>query len=477
MQDRRWRHYSMNQRKQKEAVKQNTIERSTEKQIVKNRQKKKFPDIKDVWEKHRRKVTVTGVIFFVGILYLGYLILYRPNVEPGTNAVETTTEPAFYSVKQQMSILRPFEELYRLAFSGRAIEQDYGMIAIPGLEATKTLTENQDGEVEMCTSMTPQGLAVVRDYILVSAYCHTHKHNSVVYVMDKNTHEYIKTIVLMNKDHAGGLAFDKEHNMIWVSTSHDDRAAASAFSLQNMEAYDFDKMETPIPYTYDYDLYTLERDSFMSYGDGYLYIGHFSRSETSVVQKFKIEDNGALKTSSGAEFGIDMDIAIPDDVKKIPKRIQGFAIYEDKVILTQSYGVTRSSLFVYNYSDVMHRTQKKYTLNKITLPQKLEQIYIDGTDVYILFESAAYAYSAHPGPKVDRILKLHLNEVLKVDLEDLVAESDDIAAEDGNEGKASFTALWSRLREILDFCMKKMELIKNKVSLLEMPFRNFFDLV
>ena len=122
----------MNQRKQKEAVKQNTIERSTEKQIVKKRQKKKFPDIKDVWEKHRRKVTVTGVIFFVGILYLGYLILYRPNVEPGTNAVETTTEPAFYSVKQQMSILRPFEELYRLAFSGRAIEQDYGMIAIPG---------------------------------------------------------------------------------------------------------------------------------------------------------------------------------------------------------------------------------------------------------------------------------------------------------------------------------------------------------
>lgn len=447
----------MNQRKQKEAVKL--------------KQKRK-----GIWKKNRRAALAVCLLLLAVCLYFGYVILYRQNVESKTDAAATTTEPVLYSVKKQMSILRPFEELYRLAFSGRAIEEDYGMITIPGLEATRTMTENQGGKIEMCTSMTPQGLAIARDYILVSAYCHTHKHNSVVYVLDKNTHKYLKTIVLKDKDHVGGLAFDKEHQMIWVSTSHDDRAAASAFSLQNLEVYDFDEMETSMVYTYDYDLYTLERDSFMSYGDGYLYIGHFSRNETSVVQRFKIEDNGALKTSSGAELGIDKDIAIPDDVKKIPKKIQGFAIYEDKVILTQSYGITRSSLLVYNYSDVMHRTQKKYTLNKITLPQKLQQIYIDGTDVYILFESAAYAYSAQPMPKVDRILKLHLNEVLKVDFEDLMSESEDIAAEDGAENDASFAVVFSSLQDISDFCMTKIEMIKNKVILFWLPFQDFFTL-
>lgn len=374
----------------------------------------------------QRKKTAAVALFLLltVFLYLGYLSIYRQNTEPKTDALSTSTKAALYSTKHQMFILRQFEELYRLAFSGRAAETDYGMTAIPGLEATKTLTENTGGKTEICTSMTPQGLTIARDYILVSAYCHTHKHNSVVYVMDKNTHEYIKTIVLKDKNHVGGLAFDKEYNMIWVSTSHNGRAAASAFSLQNLEAYNFEETQAPMEYTYAHDLYTLEKDSFMSYEDGYLYIGHFSRKDISVVQKFKIRENGALKTSSGAEIGIDQEIVMPEEIKNIPKKIQGFAIYKNKVILAQSYGAARSSLLVYNYNDIMHRTQKRYTLNKITFPQKLQQIYIDGADVYVLFESAAYAYSAQPLPKVDRILKLHLNEVLKIDIEDLALESD-----------------------------------------------------
>ena len=415
----------MNKRKEQHAIKQEMKRQ----EITRNDTKKKWHRVKI----NRIASVRLAVVFLTAVLYFGYVIIYRQNVEPKTDATETTAEPALYTVKEQMSLLRPFEELYQLAFKGRVVEEDYGMITIPGLEATRTLTENQDGTIEMCTSMTPQGVAVAKDYILISAYCHTHQHNSVVYVVDKNTHSYIKTIVLKNKDHVGGLAFDSEHYMVWVSTSHDGKAAASAFSLQSLESYDLDEMKIPIAYMHDYDLYTLERDSFMTYADGYLYIGHFSRKETSVVQKFKIEEDGSLKRSSGASIGIDKDIPMPDDIKKIPKRIQGFAVCKGKVILTQSYGVSRSFLLVYNYSDVMHRTQKKYTLNKITLPQKLQQIYIDGNDLYILFESAAYAYSAQPLPKVDRLLKLPLNEVLKVDIDDLLSESDDIAADDETE--------------------------------------------
>lgn len=404
---------------------------------------------------------VTFLLFLAAALYLGYVLVYRQNHEPRTDASETATDAALYTVNRQRTILRSFEELYRLAFEGSAMEDDYGMIAIPGMSATRTLTENQNGEIEMCTSMTPQGLAVANDYILISAYCHTHKHNSVVYVLEKNTHEYVKTIVLKNKDHVGGLAFDKKHYMIWVSTSHNGRAAASAFSLRNLETYDLDETERPIAYTHDYDLYTLERDSFMTYADGYLYIGHFSQNSTSVVQKFEIGDNGGLKTRSGAELGIDREIAMPDDIKKIPKRIQGIAVYGDKVILTQSYGFFPSTMLVYNYDDVMDRTQKKYTINKIKLPQKLEQIYIDGSDLYVLFESAAYAYSAQPLPKVDRVLKLQLSEVIRVDINDLKSEKDAIEPEEKTGLQMLSLNIWNP-RELSAFCTEQMRNTKNK---------------
>ncbi|MCI5700407.1 MAG: M15 family metallopeptidase [Lachnospiraceae bacterium] len=413
-------------------------------------------------KKRWRVWAAAGLFFLALILYFGYVIVYRQMVEPKTDAAETTTDPVLYTVTEQMEVLRPFEELYRLAFEGRAIEDEYGMIAIPGLEATETLTSNQDGEIEMCTSMTPQGLAIANDYLLISAYCHTHRHNSVVYVLNKNSRELVKVIVLKNKDHVGGLAFDKKNYMIWVSTSHDGRAAASAFSLRNLEAYNLELMKKPIAYTHDYDLYTLERDSFMTYADGYLYIGHFSQNEISVVQKFEIGINGGLKTRSGAELGIDKDIAMPDDIKKIPKMIQGFAVYEDKVILTQSYGIYPSFLLVHNYDDVMHRTQKKYTINKITLPQKLEQIYIDGTDLYILFESAAYAYSAQPLPKVDRVLKLQLSEVIKVDINDLMSEKNAIKAEEDEYNTEETYLNVQNPRIFADFCAEQIQFIKNK---------------
>lgn len=378
-------------------------------------------------------LAVFGTLFFVLAGYLGYILIYRTRTEPETTAGETSTEPALYTMEEQKAAVRLFEEFYGLAFQGEAVEADYGTIPVPGLEATRTLSSNQGGNIQMCTSMTPQGLAVADGYLLISAYCHTHEHNSVVYVLDKNTHEFVKEIVLMNKDHAGGLAYDVKHQMIWVSTSHDGRAAASAFSLENLKAYDLDQMQEPIAYTYDYELYTLEKDSFMTYADGSLYIGHFSEHDASVLHKYEIDDNGGLKTRFGGEFGINQEIAVPAEVKEIPKYVQGFAVYEGRAILTQSYGIRTSSLLVYNYDEGISRTQKQYTINKITLPQKLQQIYIDGTDLYLLFESAAYAYSAQPLPKVDRIIKLNLSDVIKVDIEDLMSEKDAIEAEEGKE--------------------------------------------
>lgn len=393
--------------------------------------------------KKRNIYIINGLISLVflaimaGIYY--YIMIYRTTTEPKTDLDHTSIDAVLYDDEKQASILKNFDEMYE-AMAGNLAEADLGMIPIPGLKATRTLSSNECKEISICTSMTPQGMCITEDYILVSAYCHTKKHNSVIYVIDKHTEEFIKEIVLDSKDHVGGLAFDTKHHMIWVSTHRDGHASASAFSLKNLKSYNLEDGKVPITYTYDYELHTLERDSFMTYADGHLYIGHFSVDENSVVQKFKIGDNGGLKVESGVSLGIDKEIAVPQDVKQIPKQIQGFAMYEDKVILTQSYGIKPSQLFVHQYSDFMYETGKNYTINKIFMPQKMQQIYIDGNDLYVLFESAAYAYSAQPLPKVDRICRLNLSDIIKVDIEDIESEKDVIPASDDTKWKLRLTA-------------------------------------
>ena len=65
------------------------------------------------------------------------------------------------------------------AFEDRKKEREYGTYIIPGLKATQTLLTSEGDMPAMCTTMTPQGLAVTEDYVFVSAYCHAKKHNSV----------------------------------------------------------------------------------------------------------------------------------------------------------------------------------------------------------------------------------------------------------------------------------------------------------
>lgn len=51
--------------------------------------------------------------------------------------------------------------------------KEYGTYIIPGLRYTRTFLNAEGTKQAVCTSMTPQGLAVTDEYVLVSAYCHT----------------------------------------------------------------------------------------------------------------------------------------------------------------------------------------------------------------------------------------------------------------------------------------------------------------
>lgn len=107
---------------------------------------------------------------------------------------------------------------------------------IPGLECTNILGDT-------CDCMTPQGICVAGDYILITAYCNINaykddlksnssngsnaeklekeenhsKHCSVIYVVSKFSKKYLTTLVLPDKNHVGGIVYDG--NYIWVAKS------------------------------------------------------------------------------------------------------------------------------------------------------------------------------------------------------------------------------------------------------------------
>ena len=63
--------------------------------------------------------------------------------------------------------------------------------------------------------MVPQGITLMDNYILVSAYNSNSYTNSICYVIDQNG-KLINMVYLDNPSHVGGLAYDKENDLVWI---------------------------------------------------------------------------------------------------------------------------------------------------------------------------------------------------------------------------------------------------------------------
>lgn len=379
-----------------------------------------------LYKREKKQVGIGSVLIllvFLCFLLGSYIMIYRPCTEPFLDWFNTNEDAVLYSLEEQKAVLKGFEQLYKLTFETHLSERDYGTIPIPGMRTTRTFDVNNPGQICVCTSMTPQGLCVAKDYLLVSAYCHTQRHNSVIYVLNKKTHRFVKELILEGHEHVGGLAYDPIHDNIWVSTNRNGNASASSFSMKQLKQYSIEKDMEPLTYQYETALPGLERNSFITYADGYLYAGRFSENGESIVRKYLINMQGELSYDIWNEkkHRVESDLVydgmmkiknvVPNRIIKVPKCTQGFAIYKNKVLIAQSYGMAKSELLVYHYMDTTKELNGKTLTQKITMPQKLQQIYVDGTELYLLFESAAYAYRAQPLPKVDRILKLDLEHI------------------------------------------------------------------
>ena len=299
---------------------------------MKDRHKKE----KKSTRKHHRILWVFASFLVVGIGVTSYILLfsaYTRRVEREATATGTVQEE-IYSFKSRRDLLSLTPEVKRAALYGRATEIDYGTYIIPGLNATETQVFGEKNTSSICTSMTPQGLAVTEDYLLVTAYCHT------------NTH--------------------------------------------------------------------------LTYHNNALYIGYYTSNSASVLEEYDITEDGTLQTSTvdddtitTGQLGVDSltPLALPSGMRVITERAQGVAFYKNRILTSHSYGVLPGSLKVFPNSLQM-LLEEDTMLQKIRFPSKIEQIYVDGDDLYVLFESAAYGYRYTSLTQFDRILKLNLNTLL-----------------------------------------------------------------
>lgn len=373
--------------------------------------------------KKRVKIFIRILLFCIlfAIAFFFYIFVYRGINEPITKRNETSMEASVHSLKQTKKILKQYDEFFTEEVTETlSAEKNFGTYLIPGLESAQTVRSDTKKK-DICTSMTPQGMDVTDDYIFVSAYCHTKRHNSVIYMMDGKTGEFIKEIILPNRTHAGGLAYDNINRVLWVTDMKDGKAAVSLYTLEAMENYDYEKTKKPLPFLNTHILDGLTRNSFMAFRGGNLYAGYFSMSGTSVINRYSVNfEKNKLHQDEYEELNEERKtfskVAMDQKWADILSQVQGLEVFGNYLFLSQSYGYSDSRLRIYEREAIekeKYSLKTKEELKSYRLPTRMEQICVHGGKLYMLFESGAYAYRGIPVKCIDRIISVNLNDILK----------------------------------------------------------------
>lgn len=366
------------------------------------------------------KNLLMACVLLIGCV-LFYFGVYRGANEPVAVLNRTNAAPAVHTLSEVSEILMEYDDFFTEEIVEHlSQEENFGTYIIPGLKSTKTVN-SKTGQSDICTSMTPQGMDVTKDSIFVSAYCHTKKHNSVLYQIDKESGRFVKEIIMPNRTHAGGIAYDNLNQVLWVSNMMDGQAAVSLYTMEALENYQYDKTKKPLPFLETHVLEGLTRNSFMAFRGGSLYAGYFSLSGDSIINRYSVdfeinEKNKEEYEELNRERELLSNVAIDQEWADILSQVQGLEVFGNYLFISQSYGFADSRLRVYERSVIeteKYSLKKKEEIKSFALPNRMEQICIQDGRLYMLFESGAYAYRGIPVNCVDRIVSVDLKDVLK----------------------------------------------------------------
>ncbi|MGY3765226.1 YncE family protein [Vagococcus vulneris] len=343
------------------------------------------------------------------------------NLEKTQKADTTDSKPAVYhKIDNQGRVLKEFPQFYQASYFGNnKINRDRGTYVVPGLIATESLSLNNSNHLSESYQMDPQGVTVVENYLVISAYSHDERHASVLYVLDRLTHNYIKTIVLEGNPHVGGIAYDDQSKNLWVCAKTDtSEAAIVSIPLVRIRDYQIDINKAPIKYDQVVVLDDIKRASFIAYKNGSLFVGYFSINHEGILDEYALNKHGNLKRTvkNRVVLTTKTDQLSAETTFKVEHGIQGITFYKDFVLLSQSYGPEDSAILVYRHKQGREKVRylDEEVLMKIEAPPYLEQISVKDNILYTIFESGTQRFRTNPSVTVvDRIIELDLPILLK----------------------------------------------------------------
>lgn len=288
-------------------------------------------------------------------------------------------------------------------------------VVIPGLVSTKSYNFKTK-KWDTADSMTPQGITIADKYILLTAYDGAHEHASVVYVLDKRNGHYLKTIQIKGQPHLGGIAYDPIGKNIWITGSMGKSSALMSFSLTTLKKYS-EKNHIPIQYNHQIAIPSMEKASTIAYYDSQIFVGFFNMYGRGKVASYPIARSGKNKNSitSNEIKSVTGSVAWsdPSGETTMDKQIQGFAIYDGKIFLSQSYGGQDSKLYIFP-TTALNALDEKNAERVINMPPYLEQIIAYKGQLLCVFESASKEYARPDITVMDRILSININSLFGV---------------------------------------------------------------
>lgn len=273
-------------------------------------------------------------------------------------------------------------------------------------------------------TMIPQGMDIWRErgWLMISGYFPSAEisASSIIVAVDMATGAYVGEYYITNTDgtphtsHAGGVAIT-ERDMYISNGSTLFRIPLSEFlnAGQCGKVTIADYFSVPV------------RASFCNYSEGYLLVGDFQYGSSYPTDEYRHLTNRDGKKYYAWTVGYEVDLttengikadamvsgsyATPDIIFSMTEKIQGFAITEKTVALSQSYGRNnKSKIFLYEnpMGSEAHQTvelngksvplyflDSKTPSKSIVTPPMTEGLAAMDGKLYILFESGADKYA------------------------------------------------------------------------------------
>lgn len=246
-------------------------------------------------------------------------------------------------------------------------------IIIPGMPATREADyKNHRISTE---GQCPQGLCMTEDYCLITAYCSDGGENyGSLFILDRNTGEYLATLGMKKNSHLGGLAFDGQN--VWLCHSNSRTLECISYSYIRKIA-----SERPRELVDCSELFTEYRvsntPSCITCHDGQLWVATHNPYYKSIMISYRYMGDRLVEQ---ARF-------------QVPEKVQGIAFDEaNRVYLSTSYGRTKSSYLRVYESVAALNARPGAPVIRVEMPPCSEELCYDEGSLYILFESAAMNY-------------------------------------------------------------------------------------